>query len=345
MESLGLIEINNGLSDRTLLSYSRIKGDEEILGESLRIKNKTIGKWISRNKLHRVMAAHENYLRTIFYFAHEKISSFADKYMEECRKILEKQREEQKDRKKRIKMINSNFVDFKIYEFERTSNYKKVKFPNFAMATLSYIKNEKLITKIINVGKLKTEVRSRNHKNNRSKSLHSEAQIFDRLNYILDNETKFFEDKNFIILDIHSTYYTCGECLQDAQKLLKKFNDKKINLQIVISYVSKFGKKNKNTSANIREIKQKKIELLFLKIDEPCKTYVKKLKSKLDKIGQLDNSFDLDPELIKNVVPSGSGQDRGQYGYKSYIEEAKKQILSQKNSPYEPSESSRESEN
>lgn len=64
MEAFGLIEIKNDLSEEKLLHTNRMKG--EILGKRLNIKDENTGKWVPRNKLHRVMAAHENYFKQFF---------------------------------------------------------------------------------------------------------------------------------------------------------------------------------------------------------------------------------------------------------------------------------------
>lgn len=195
------------------------------------------------------------------------------------------------------------------------------------------------------VGEDSTEVRTRSNPE-RDTSGDLEAQIFDRLNWILEN-TNFFDDKDFIVLDIHTNYRMCLDCFKDAKALLKKFISRDKKLRIIVSYSSNFGKTKlreiEHEKSKTMVLVQKKIELLFLNINNPHLSLVKKLESKLKGL-DLNNTFDLDPELIENIVPSASGRDSGHFGYKRYVDQARLQILL-KNKSNEPSGSCSVAEN
>ena len=82
-----LSAIQNDLAEQELLSEDKITDDEIILGESLNLKYED--KFIPRNKLHRVLAAHENTFRTIFFKHHNP--DFASDYINSAKNILKKQ--------------------------------------------------------------------------------------------------------------------------------------------------------------------------------------------------------------------------------------------------------------
>lgn len=308
-EDYGLFELGNGLSKQKLLPATDLDaGDKRLLENSFNIKYRDTEKWIPRNKLHLVLAAHENTFRTIFYMADD--SSFAKTKIDEFKRILKDQREK--------KSIDKNIAGL--------LKNGDTMYSNFGIATLGYIDatEEHVISHIIRVDGYDTsQVFSRHSKEYNVG--HSEAKIFDRVYWILE-KTDFFENKNYIILDLHSTLSPCRCCYRDAGKLLEKFNAKFKNektLKINISYTAKdYIPKDED---KIKNVISEQIELAFVKASEPRGSLVLDLQNNFLKPNEFDDSLEFDWQLVENAVLSS-----GWTNYVTAIENARNQLIYRK---------------
>lgn len=300
-EARYLSSLQKGLAKQELLPEDRITDDEMILGQSFNIPYGD--KFIPRNKLHRVLAAHENLFRTIVLMADNP--SFALNYINLAKEILNQQNQNL-IRTVMDQVINTNFQGRKILIDEAQNNKT---YPNFGIATLAYVEDNLVISQIIKVCK--------------SKRGHPHEQIFDQLSEIL-LETNILNEKKFIILDIHSALGLCKPCFEQAEKLVKKFEEKGIELKINVSYVALYGYEIHQLAD---KIVQKQIELIFLEVFPPHGLLVSQLKSYLS--NELEDRIDLDPQLIHEIVISD-----GRVHFESAIRKALTELMVQSDGGY-----------
>lgn len=221
----------NGLAEQDVFP-----DDERIIGGSFNIATSldTTKKYIPRNKLHRVMAAHENIFRTMFYMV-ENPKFAIDYEFITARNILIKQGKK--------KTIEGNFKEIPLL------NSKNFTYPNFAMATLSYIENGKVINQVIKVN------------NDVAVSGHSEEQIFSQV-----RNFKLLQEKKYIVLDIHSTLSMCKDCFKKAKKLMNEFED--ITFVVNVSYLAQYLDSEEPEEIP-NKLFQRQIELIFMNVNEP----------------------------------------------------------------------------
>lgn len=284
--------LQNGLAKQRLLLKDKVSGSEMILGQSFNIPYGE--KYIPRNKLHRVLAAHENLFRTVFFLADNP--SYAIDYIDSAKKILKYQSKDF-DRSDMIEIINSNFQGKKILLGQG------ITYPNFGLATMGYVEDNHVISQIIKVCKIREG--------------HPHEQIFAEMREILLH-TDILNGRDLIILDIHCALNLCENCFGYAEKLVKDFERKGIELIINVSYTAQYGYKIYQLH---NKIIQKQVELIFLDIYEPSGRLISDLMSHLS-ANELEDTTDLDLQLIDKMVISS-----GRTWFESAIAETRLELI------------------
>ena len=224
-DAKGLGYVSNS-SEYSLLSDDYTSGEEAILGESFNFPYNN--KFIPGNKIHKQLAWYENAYREKFYTQHNGESRYNTSFVKYYKNIKARAAQKQdkmgssKDKRKQ------KFGDPKDYEHDKAHKLKdcmgmpyiltikpdsdsiKV-YPNFGVAKLSYITNNRMHSKCVVARQKKFDG-------------HSEDQIFQQ---VLDNIKSGSKYKNaaLLVLDIHTALSMCqsrrNSCYQKAHSFIK----------------------------------------------------------------------------------------------------------------------------
>lgn len=269
---------NNLSAPNGIEKKERIYKDRQETGESFDIKILD-SEWILRDKLHKILAAHENTFRTIIYMSHDP--SFAVEYVMKVKKIFQ------------YPFLSTKF------ELELNDHANLTKYLNFSLATVSYVKENTVNTRIIKL-------------DSRSDDKKGVEEIFHYMRKVLIQTNKL-ESIELIILDIHSTFKMNKNCRSKAQDLLDEFKSNGKTLIINHSFFFKnnddvgddvAGDYDNDESYHVKAVLiQKKIKLNFLKIKKPfgplpymLEFILENIKNELENYEE--NSFILDPQLF-----------------------------------------------
>ncbi len=271
-----------------LLDYDKTSSEEEILGESFNILYKD--KFVPGNKIHKELAGYENQYRKFFYeedqgLPRKAIGNFVGFYEEIETKILKQQKEIRVKKKKFKEDLYKNKGD--IQELKDSQKYQDQKkiiaktiettigmpyilavkqeqdqpnnvYPNFAVAKLSYIKNNKIISQLI---KINREIKIEGH---------SEKQIFIISAEIIQQKQEKYQNSELVILDVHTALSMCTygntSCYQEANKLIS-FIEKLIGegkFKIRVSYNFPYSKPvQKGDDENLFQKQIEVVDMLF----------------------------------------------------------------------------------
>lgn len=251
LESLNLS--SNEKQEYDLLDYDKTSSEEEILGSSFNIPYKN--KFIPGNKIHKELAYKEEVFKMNFY--KEKELDLYSYYTSGREKIVHDVQNNHKINKQKLKKafkedlndftykkVTSGLYDIKdelaqkhidyknsvLKEFEFVVNEQKKiaiynKYPNFATAKLSYIKDDKIYSKNITLEHEEEMIKSSNFALD-----HSERRIFRYIEKEILKEK--YQTSDTIVLDIHTKLNTCNSCFEEAKNIL----DRNKSLMVRISF-------------------------------------------------------------------------------------------------------------
>lgn len=227
-------------SEYSLLDSDDTSDEKEILGGSFNVFSKGDSKFIPGNKIHKQLAYHQgSYIEEFFtqYNGEPRFHNYSTlrgRYNDMKQKYLKAQKRLREDySKNNVKHIEEKKVKKKPNDDRQQSKKEELKkyidkyvdknsryiltlkpqnkvCPNIAVAKLSYIKDAKMHSKCIHIGRGQA-------------SGHSEAQIFEQtLHNIQAKAKKKYYKADLIVLDIHTLMSMCSDCSTKAEMLIKE---------------------------------------------------------------------------------------------------------------------------
>lgn len=210
----------------SLLSDDCSSGEEEILGGSFNLPYQK--KFVPGNKIHKQLAWYQNTYREAFYKEHKGVARFQGDFVEYYDTVKNGVYEEQEKMKSTKEERKGKFAYKEDYVKDKTLELKKCMgtayiltlkegtdeakvYPNFALAKLSYVTEERVHSKCLVVNRCTREG-------------HAEDQIFQQALTDLQAENKY-QKADLVLLDINTALSMCESCYKKANIFIKEASE------------------------------------------------------------------------------------------------------------------------